>query len=424
MQLLILILQRYGIKMELRLTHYGGGGQPIWNTYFYLKEALKTQTPQLIILEGYTLMTDYDFAESSSVIKNTYGLKWSDNKVNAIRASVPEDKYIDYLIEIGQYHNRYSEIDRNDFGANNVFPYFDDYKGSEMSFGLCVSNTRPDIDLYDQTITDVSMTAKNEFYYRACIELAQEHNIPILVVVSPYPLSADEYAVFMQAEQIASEYDVEFINGNRLYDDINIDFATDFADGDHMNYRGCLKWTRYLEKIINTYSLPNRKNDAKYRSWEINAEWINQIMYDHQFLYIGTPFDYIEAIDKSLERYTVVISLDGDYTNEEIDLSSSLYKCFNISEQIFRSGKEGAWVIRNNEIVWSSTEDEYFYHMQLEYDDLALEKSTSGSKQIIFNNVNLKKVKNGLNILIYDNFTNILVEAVGFNAEGNYNCIK
>lgn len=33
-----------------------GSVQPMWNTYYYLKEALKTQTPELIILEGYMVV--------------------------------------------------------------------------------------------------------------------------------------------------------------------------------------------------------------------------------------------------------------------------------------------------------------------------------------------------------------------------------
>ena len=59
-----------------------------------------------------------------------------------------------------------------------------------------------------------------------------------------------------------------------------------------------------------------------------------------------------------------------------------------------------------------------------EKNDLSIEKNVGEPKQIIFNNVNQKKVKDGINILVYDNFTNMFVESVGFNAEGNYNCIK
>ena len=32
-----------------------GAAQPIWNTYYYLEEALKTQTPKAIILDNYYL---------------------------------------------------------------------------------------------------------------------------------------------------------------------------------------------------------------------------------------------------------------------------------------------------------------------------------------------------------------------------------
>ena len=31
----------------------GGSRQPFWNSYYYLKEALKTQKPEVIILEAY-----------------------------------------------------------------------------------------------------------------------------------------------------------------------------------------------------------------------------------------------------------------------------------------------------------------------------------------------------------------------------------
>ena len=402
-----------------------GSGQPMWNTYYYMKEALKTQSPKLIILEGYTLTSDNNYGDQSSVIKNTYGLKWSQNKMDAIKASVPKSKYVDYMVEIGQYHNRYSEIDKNDFGANTSFPYIKEYKETEMSFGLYPSNIRPDIAAYQQSPVQHSMTKKNERYYRACIELAQEYGIPIMVVVSPYPVSAEDYAIFTQAEQIANEYGVQFVNGNNLYDVLGIDFSQDFADADHLNYSGCLKWTSYLGKVIDgTFSLPDRSKDEKYQSWEVNAQHINQMIYNHKFLYTGMPKQYIETIAASPHDYTVVVSLDGDYNNEEIDLSGVVSKYFNIPKSVFNKGKEGTWIIQDGKTIWSESGKEYFYHMQLGENDLSIEKSVGEPKQIIFNNVNQKKVKDGINILVYDNFTNMFVESVGFNAEGNYNCIK
>ena len=80
-----------------------GAAQPIWNTYFYLEEALKTQTPKVIILDIYTLCYSADYSESSFAIKNTYGMKWSETKKDAIKASfdIEEDDY-QYFIELLQ----------------------------------------------------------------------------------------------------------------------------------------------------------------------------------------------------------------------------------------------------------------------------------------------------------------------------------
>ena len=63
--------------------------QPLWNSYYYLKEALKTQTPKLIVLEGYRLLEEEEYQSAGFVIKSTYGLKWSRNRIDAIKASVP-----------------------------------------------------------------------------------------------------------------------------------------------------------------------------------------------------------------------------------------------------------------------------------------------------------------------------------------------
>ena len=81
----------------------GGSVQPMWNTYYYLKEALKTQTPELIVLEGYLLTYESEFIDDSRIIKNNYGLKWSQNKIESIKISSPEERWSEFL-QIGRAH--------------------------------------------------------------------------------------------------------------------------------------------------------------------------------------------------------------------------------------------------------------------------------------------------------------------------------
>lgn len=46
-----------------------GSVQPLWNTYYYMKEALKTQTPQLMVLDIYRAVEWEDYDKESRVIK-------------------------------------------------------------------------------------------------------------------------------------------------------------------------------------------------------------------------------------------------------------------------------------------------------------------------------------------------------------------
>ena len=59
----------------------GGSVQPMWNTYFYMKEALKTQTPELIVLDAYCCEYREEYNDYSRQIKNCYGMKPSLNKL-------------------------------------------------------------------------------------------------------------------------------------------------------------------------------------------------------------------------------------------------------------------------------------------------------------------------------------------------------
>ena len=96
----------------------GGTIQPLWNTYFYMKEALKTQTPKLIVLDCYTATLTEEYQEESGMIKNTFGMKFSKNKIDAIYASAEKDRFA-YLLGFPGFHSRYASLSKEDFAKNS-----------------------------------------------------------------------------------------------------------------------------------------------------------------------------------------------------------------------------------------------------------------------------------------------------------------
>lgn len=115
----------------------------MWNTYYYLKEALKTQKPKLIVLEGYRLLEEEEFLDAGYVIKSTYGLKWSKNRLDAIRASAPQEDWPGYLLGYTQYHDRYQELSEEDFTSGKEAEKYETWKGFELwiDYGTDMFNT-------------------------------------------------------------------------------------------------------------------------------------------------------------------------------------------------------------------------------------------------------------------------------------------
>ena len=180
-----------------------GSIQPMWNTYYYFKEALKSQSPKLVVLEAFCTVLQSDYIDDARIIKNTFGLRWSGDKIESIKVSVPEDGWREFFLEYSQYHMRYKEISREDFLKDQGNPLYKDWKG----FG-CSMETNPLERIDVSAVTErKDLHEKTEKYYRSILELAQTEDIPIIVVAAPYAgITVDEQAMLNRACDIASEY--------------------------------------------------------------------------------------------------------------------------------------------------------------------------------------------------------------------------
>ena len=61
----------------------------MWNSYYALKEALKTQKPKLVMLEAFATLWDMEYSDATRIIKNTFGMAPSVNKLEALADSAP-----------------------------------------------------------------------------------------------------------------------------------------------------------------------------------------------------------------------------------------------------------------------------------------------------------------------------------------------
>ncbi|MBR5233039.1 MAG: hypothetical protein IKW03_02400 [Clostridia bacterium] len=413
-----------GINTAVMWREYGysafnlcGAAQPLWNTYYYLEEALKTQTPKVIILDIYYMHYSSEYSESSFAIKNTYGMKWSDNKKEAIEVSFDHTTTgIQYYIEALQYHSRYSDLNKTDF-----YPYqankdmYENHKGFYCYFR---SEALKERDLsgvkYYNEVTDKTM-----FYYRMILELAKSKGIPVIVTAIPFDAENYHQGIFNTVEAATvGVYDVAFINFLTDYKAAaGIDYSKDFADKQHLNFMGNTKITRFLGDYIKAhYDVPDNRGNEYYESWDKDAQVYYNQLENYQATHKQNITDYVSVV--SNPRYTTVVTLATADT-KKLSICKPL---LNLIAPEFK-GKTGVWIIENNEIVYfrEGLEHGFSKSYTLGRTDGVLVKSVDkvfedGTpitvNEVYFNKQKKSSIDHGVNILVYDNFTQSIVDAV------------
>ena len=391
-----------------------GPGQPLWNTYYYLKEALKYQKPKMIVLEGYLTASDEEFSDKTKMMKNLFGMRFSFDKLAAFTESVPREEWKDYFFEYIQYHSRYDKLSIEDFYRDQGTKEFYNWKGF-------VGIKRFDGSLVHNNVADVKETEelyeKEEKYYRKIIELANKQDIPILIVITPYAdISEEEKKRYNRAAEIADDYDVDFIDFNTYSDKMGLDFAKDAADLGHLNLYGSIKYSEYLgDYLVKSYELDDHRGDLKYSSWEKNYEFYDEERNVFNLVNCKDIASLSEEIKKG--RYLVVISVDGSCNVEETKIIS-FFNSLGLE-----GDNKGLWIINQDEKVSIADIEKRQMCIPLDVHEVyvrQLGNDSECSNEIYIDGNLYKKVNNGINIVVYDIATGRIADFIGLNADKEY----
>lgn len=389
----------------------GGSLQPLWNTYYYMKEALKTQHPKVIVLEPFVACWYEDYIDDVRTIKSTFGLKWSLDKLKAIKASVPKEKWSEFLLEYVQYHTRYTELNEADFLPNQNNRLYDDWKGFACNMQTEAFET-PDVSM----VTDREpLYEKTESYLRRMLQLAQDEGIPMVIAVSPYPgILEEEQRIYNTVSDIAAEYGVPFVNNNLYVDEIGLDYSVDAADNAHLNHRGNPKYAAYLGKYLKEhYDIPDRREDTSYVSWDRHAAYIRQLT-ANQELTECEDVDRLPGLLDNKDYWTIV------------SVKNSVNEAFLKGMGIETNQAAGMWIIRNSEIIHLSDVNSKMYLSSGTHEFLLERKEMTDEKDnfvvhnsVIMDGEDYGSDVEGMDILIYDTKTERIVDCFVIAAGNN-----
>ena len=394
-----------------------GSLQPLWNTYYYMKESLKYQTPKVMVVELVRAIESRDYIEEARTVTNTFGMKFSKDKMEAIRVSTP-DNLIPYVLGYPVYHSRYTELSRADFAAYRGDPHG---KASKGYYPLYVTKSYDSMADMSGVTESSDLAPKSEGYLRKIIAMAKEEDIPLVFMISPYQgIIESEQMIFNRCGEIAAEEGIPFLDFNRMYDELGLDPQTDMAEASHLNYRGTGKLSRYLaEWLASNYDLADHRGDETYASWEENAadwkqKYANQMLTEEEGWY-----DFLQLLSENEGTYTYVIGLTGAYDNGEQPIGEVLSE-LGVPEEVLEQGGVFIGGLDGGTVLPGGADGSYV----LEFAASDLEVKVSGGNQsVVYSGESELKTLNGINVLVYDHFTESLVTAVGFDAENGYTCV-
>lgn len=309
----------------------GGHGSVLPTTYWELMLALEYCNPKVVFVDAYMLEKNYQYIDimdgnasaddlNTSVEQlhlNMDCWPYSDVKKAAIEDLIyDKDLHQDFLFDFELYHERWAELDKNDFLRLNGTSDRNLLMGGEKRFlvhGTYTIEERTE-GLPEETVSML--------YLRKIIEECQSRGIQVVTMFLPLAqLQPQDMAAAASCEQISAEYGIPCLN--MIQDTSIVNLYTDLNDSGHLNAGGMSRVSRYLGQwLLDNESgiLTDHRGDSAYSRWtdravqSHEAELATVQASDNAYsallsLYDETTFDYVVYVKGNSSAYTNVAFL-------------------------------------------------------------------------------------------------------------------
>ena len=218
----------------------GTSGQTLPDTCRIAYDTLKNQSPKIVILE-------------------------SDTVYATTELSVPVARILYKILPVMEYHNRWKSLSFNDFLWKIEYTSRDANKGYHY-----LSEIDPaEGDSYMEQSDEIEEIPKTNKLYIKLLKAYCESKGAEFVIVSVPSYKNWNYARHNGVKNFTDEEGIEFIDLNEKKDELEIDWSTETSDkGDHVNYPGAKKTTKYIGEWLSTKGiLKSHKDDINYNYW-------------------------------------------------------------------------------------------------------------------------------------------------------------
>lgn len=227
---------------EYGYTSYvcGAPGQKLPSVLMIVYKALQKQQPKIVMLEANTIY-------------------------RRVPLTTPLVQVTNEILPIIEYHNRWKSLRPEDFYQKVEYTKQEKNKGLYLSQEIKSTKNKK----YMKKTKKITKIPKaNEIYVKLLKKYCDSRGIEFILYSTP-AIANWTKAKHNGIEKLSREMGVEYIDMNLYVDEIKINWKKDSRDeGDHLNYTGSLKTTKFLANYLNEKKLPDHRNDVTYsKSW-------------------------------------------------------------------------------------------------------------------------------------------------------------
>ncbi|MBR5116648.1 MAG: hypothetical protein IK096_06235, partial [Lachnospiraceae bacterium] len=216
-------------------------GQDKPSALYYTKEALKTQSPKVIMVD--LLATTFEEGIAGNVYRNMLSMRSSPDQVKMVLEE-PVGEKADYILKWPVIHSRYRELKAYDFMINEYSRYG---RGYCYRFAANEVIHRPGTE----AMTDTTVISdKNRAWIDSFIDLAKKNDAKLHMMILPYEMTIEDKMIFNGVEDYLREKEIPCMDFNCMMSDLDLRYLTDFMDEGHLNYYGGAKLTTYLGAFL------------------------------------------------------------------------------------------------------------------------------------------------------------------------------
>ena len=390
---------------EYGITSYdfGANEQPMYLSYYYIKEALNYQQPKAIVLEvSYCKGLDYTHEGVHHI--NLDDLKMGPVKLEAIFDIIPEGERWPYIFELAKYHDTWPDLNKDTF-KYLVADKHNPYKGYTPSVeGFA------DGGVFNEEIGKITERAElPEFsvnYMEKIIALCEEKGVDLVFLKTPND-HIDNQPYYNAVADLAEEHEIEYLN-------LNGEMAGQLHN--HVFHAETIT-KRIGEWLLSLYEVEDKRDKEEYARWHEDADYYYR--YKHQLALndIETFEEYIsELIGKD---YLVCIAVNQDAGAYLSDEAVALMNRLGTKGDVSKAGGNSYLAVVENGMVHAETASEDVVAYEKRIHDHRIKVVSQGSlagcsASIMFDGIEYAPNEKGFNIVVYDPKADMILSARSF----------